>query len=386
MVICSKKTLQYIFILTFFFSSLLFLLSSCNNKKEQNQENIIRNSNIHYAKGFSIEYFEKYTMVNVKNPWDTTQFLQQYILIDKHKPQPESLPQGKIIKIPVESIGCFYSIDASVIEMLGEIDKVKAMTETQYVKLPSVKKGLEEGKIADIGESMALNIEKLMDVSPDIIIVSPFKNIGYGKLETTGIAIVENAGYMENSPLGRTEWIRFIAAFLQKDKEAEEIMKGIAERYISLQEKTKNITNKPTVLSEKRYGKIWDVPGGDSYMAHFYKDAGADYLWKDDHSTGSLALDFETVYEKAENADLWIIKSGQDFTYDDLKKEYEPYSYFKAWKDKKIIFCNTVEKNYYEEGAMNPDYILEDLINFFHPGLLPNHTNRYFEWLHEISH
>jgi len=357
---------------------LFLILSACVGRKE-NKEDAQSTAVIHYANGFAINYYENYTEVNVKNPWDTTKILQKYILIDKTKPQPENLPEGTLVKIPVENIACLYSIDASIIQSLGDENKVKAIAETQYVKIPYLVNGLKTGKIADIGQSTALNIERLMDISPDIIIVSPFQGMGYGNLEATGIAIVENAAYMENTPLGRAEWIRFIAAFLQKEKEAEKIMDDIAERYIRLANKAKTVDFRPTVFCEKKYGQTWWAPGGNSYMAHFLKDAGADYIWKDTPESGSLELNFEMVYDKAENADYWIVRSNYNITYQDLKKEFEPYSYFKAWKEKQIIFSNTMENDYYETSAMNPDLVLYDLIHIFHPKLgMPERDETFF--------
>lgn len=349
--------------------ALLLLLTNCAGNNSNKQKEANSTAAIQYAKGFSINYFDNYTEVSVKNPWDTTQILHKYILIDKTKPHPANLPEGTVVKIPVENIACFYSTDASIIQSLGDEHKVKAITETKYVKIPFLVNGLIEGKIADIGLSTALNIERLMDISPDIIIVSPFQGMGYGNLEATGIAIVENASYMENTPLGRAEWIRFIAAFLQKDEEAKKIMEDIAGRYTQLVEKAKKVYFRPTVFSERKYGQVWWVPGGNSYMAHFFKDAGANYIWKDTPETGSLELNFETIYDEAENADYWVIRDNKDITYPDLKKEFEPYSYFKAWKEKQIILSNTMKNDYYETGVMNPDLVLIDLIHIFHPEL-----------------
>jgi iron complex transport system substrate-binding protein len=364
-----------------YFSFFLFpfsFLFSCSGGK--NTEAHGTPAQIAYAKGFTIEYMNDYTLVKVINPWDTTSILHAYVLIDRGKTRPKNLPSGDVLQIPVERIACISSIDASMIEMLGDLEKVKAMAETDYVKMPVLRKGLDEGRIADIGEYAALNMEKLINVTPDIVIVSPYQNMGYGKLETTGITMVENAGYLENTPLGRAEWIRFTAAFLKKDREAEALMAGIAERYRSLASKAKTALHRPTVFSEKKYGRIWHVPGGKSYMAHFFEDAGADYLWKDNTHSGSLSLDFETVYDKAENADFWIIKSAGELTYSGLKTEDAAYSRFKAWKNRKIIYSNTARNNYSEEGAMNPDLVLGDLIRLFHPEIpLPQAPLRYFE-------
>ncbi len=359
--------------------ALFFIMfTDCGGLKE-NKTVADKTATIHYAKGFSIDYYDNYTEVIVKNPWDTATVLHNYILIDKTKSQPDNLPEGTVVKIPVENIACLSSIDASIIQSLGNESKVKAIAETKYVKIPFLIDSLKAGKIVDIGQATALDIERLMDISPDVIIVSPFQGNGYGNLEATGIAIVENAAYMENTPLGRAEWIRFIAAFLQKDEEAENIMNNITERYNGLVEKAKTVNSRPAVFCEKKYGQVWWVPGGNSYMAHFLKDAGADYIWKDTPETGSSEFSFETVYDKAENADYWIIRSDHDITYQELKKEFEPYTYFKAWKDKQIILSNTVKNDYYETGVMNPDLVLGDLIHIFHPELgIPERKGTFF--------
>ena len=362
----------------------LIFFVSCSYKKQQSSATNGIPVSIQYAKGFGIKYTEDYKLVTLYNPWDTTRILQQYVLTAKGRPRPKQLPPGQVIEVPVNNIACFYSIDAAMLDLLGDLHKVKALAETRYVKIPALRKGIENGTIADIGESTVLNIEALINVAPDIIIVSPFQNQRYGKLEATGIAIVENAGYMEQSPLGRAEWIRFIAAFVDKDKEAEQWMQHIAERYHALQIIAKEAGHRPTVLSELKYGSVWYVPGGNSYMAQLYHDAGSDYIWRDDPHTGSLSFSFETVYHEAEHADVWVIKGDHPMTYETLKKDFEPYSWFKAWKEQKIIYCNTAENNYYEEGVMNPDLILKDLIRCFHPELLPeDYNNLYFKPLNE---
>lgn len=361
----------------------VFLLLSCHTRKKEEGKKGIP-AQIAYASGFSIDHTPDYSLVTVYNPWDTSKVLHRYILVDKNLPLPDGLPEGDLVRVPVTSIACLSSADASMVEALGDIDKVKAMAETKYVKMPSLRKGLDEGRIADIGDHASLNIERLMEVSPDIIIVSPYQNMGYGKLETTGVNIVECAAYMENTPLGRAEWIRFIAAFLQKDKEAEAIMNRTAEAYLELKEKVSKVSFRPTVFSEKMYGSAWYVPGGQSYMAHFFRDAGADYLWKDDEHSGSLTLNFELVYDKAEAADYWLIRSDKDISYRQLREENDSYAWFKAWKERRIIFSNTLLNNYYEEGVMNPHWVLSDLVRIFHPEIEQAESRSvYFEAMKE---
>jgi iron complex transport system substrate-binding protein len=140
---------------------------------------------------------------------------------------------------------------------------------------------------------------------------------------------------------------------------------------------------KPTIFSGKKIGQVWYVPGGESYMAEFFEDAGANYIWKENQKTGSLPLDFETVFYKAQKADYWCIKENYQgrYTYKDLQSEYMHYSEFDAFKNHRVLFCNTHTKPYFEKGVLEPDVILADMIHILHPGLLPDHKNKYYKYL-----
>ena len=245
---------------------------------------------------------------------------------------------------------------------------------------PSIQEGLRAGKIADLGEATAPNIEKIIDIGAEIIIASPFQNAGYGPAEKLGIPIIEAADYMESLPLGRTEWIRFYGLLFGKEAMADSIFRETEGRYLELKELAKTVTNRPTVISEKKFGSSWYMPAGDSYVAHLYNDAGADYIFKDLPGAGSTPLAFETVLDKAIHADMWLIKYNQtnDMTYKDLRTEYTPYENFDAFKNRRIYTCNTGIVPYYEEFPIHPDYLLKDLVWVFHPELLPGYTPRYY--------
>ena len=185
---------------------------------------------------------------------------------------------------------------------------------------------------------------------------------------------------MESLPLGRTEWIRFYGLLFGKEAMADSIFRETEDRYLELKELAKTVTNRPTVISEKKFGSSWYMPAGDSYVAHLYNDAGADYIFKDLPGAGSTPLAFETVLDKAIHADMWLIKYNQanDMTYKDLRTEYTPYENFDAFKNRRIYTCNTGIVPYYEEFPIHPDYLLKDLVWVFHPELLPGYTPRYY--------
>ncbi|MFZ4456779.1 MAG: ABC transporter substrate-binding protein [Bacteroidales bacterium] len=361
---------------------LLLLTYGCNTSvKKGTEEKGFSTVSVRYARGFTIQRFDKFIKIVLRNPWDSTKQLDTYILINRNKPKPEHLPQGKIIKIPVEKVAICTAVHVGIWRQLGEFSKIKAVCEPNYMELPEIKNGVAKGKIIDLGLSTSIDLEKLISVSPDALIVSPFENTTYGRLEKTGTPVVQDASYMENSPLGRAEWIKFEAAFSGKDSLAEQIFTNIENRYNSLIKIASKARIKPSVFTEMKYGQVWYVPGGNSYMAEFLKDAGANYLWSNLPQSGSVPLSFESVYEKAEHADFWLIKYNNaklDLTYENLRNDYQPYSNFKAYQQKNIFAINSAKVRYYDEGPMQPDVILADLVRIFHPELLPNYSSKYY--------
>jgi iron complex transport system substrate-binding protein len=186
---------------------------------------------------------------------------------------------------------------------------------------------------------------------------------------------------MEESPLGRTEWIKFEAAFLGKDSIANVIFSKIESNYNSLCIKVQKTTQRPTVFCEKKTGDSWYIAGGKSYMGNFLKDAGAKYLWADLKNSGSVPLSFEKVFAKAIHADFWLFKYNNianNTTITSLANEYELYKNFDALKNNKVFAVNSAKSPFYEQGPMEPDIVLADLVHIFHPELLPDYKPRYY--------
>ena len=326
------------------FILLIFWTVSCTQSGKSVSGNEAHSSDsILYARGFTIQHFTDYTSVEVRDPWDSTRILQRYLLVDRGALMPGDLPKGTVVRTPVKNIVVYTSVHAAIIDQLEEADKVIGVCEPRYMDTPSIQEGLRAGKIADLGEATAPNIEKIIDIGAEIIIASPFQNAGYGPAEKLGIPIIEAADYMESLPLGRTEWIRFYGLLFGKEAMADSIFRETKGRYLELKELAKTVTNRPTVISEKKFGSSWYMPAGDSYVAHLYNDAGADYIFKDLPGAGSTPLAFETVLDKAIHANMWLIKYNQtnDMTYKDLRTEYTPYENFDAFKNRRIYTCNT---------------------------------------------
>lgn len=335
-----------------------------------------------YAQGYAFEERDNYKIVEVRNPWDTLKVLQRYILLPKGEEIPQEIPQGVIIHTPVERAVVYGSIHCGMIKELGNFDAIAGICDVHYNADADLKKRVTEGSVADLGSSFLPDVEKIVSLSPEIIIVSSYEDKGEDKVSNLGIPVVEMTDYMESSPLGRTEWLKFMAMLFDKDEVADSLFKITEVEYKRLAELGRRAENKPTLFCELKTGGVWYQPGGESYMAQLYRDAGIDYLWKDNKDKGSISLSFEDVFAKASKADLWLIKyaTERDKTLSSLTKEYAPYEYFKPYLNKSVWAVNALKVPFYEEMPLYPHYILRDLMIVAHPEMFSEiDTTRYYK-------
>ncbi len=193
----------------------------------------------------------------------------------------------------------------------------------------------------------------------------------------------------EADPLSRAEWIKFIALFYNREAQANEIFDAIVERYQSLIDLAADVTERPTVFLNAPWGDTWYMAGGQSYVAHLLRAAGADYLWSEDTSPDALYLDFETVYDQALDAEYWLHTSTWS-TLDEALAMDERFGDFAAFQSGQV-YNNNLRTNpsggndYWESGVINPDLMLADLIRIFHPELLPDHDLVYYQQLAPLT-
>lgn len=363
--------------------TVLLLLSSCVSKakKEQVDGN---DWAFEYAKGITVTEGDGYYHVNILDPWKNGHILHSYVLVPKDAEKPDNMPKGTLIRIPLTKSLVYSSVHAGLInELKGSYAAIGGVCDAQYYINAEIKQKIADGVIKDCGSSLSPTIETIIELEPDAILLSPFQNAGYGALEKIGIPIMECADYMENTPLGRAEWIRFFALLYGEEAKGDSIFQSVKKEYLSLKELTAGLKDNPKVITENVQNGVWYVPGGNSYMAHLLIDAGAEYPWKDDKSSGSLQLDFTQVYDKAFDADIWLIKSFVQETYESLGKSYALNKKIKAYKDKNIYMCNTRESAIYDEFPFHPERLLKDYISIFHPEILPDYNRVYFNRITE---
>ena len=378
-----KKILLSAYIVTW-----VLLLSACGGGSKtsslQAEGDTIR---MKYSSLLQIVKHADYTVVMIRNPWDTLKVLHTYLLADREKPLPEHLPEGTVVRTPLQKSVIYSSVHCSLWSELDELKGIGGVCGLEYIKLPQIQEGCRNGSIVNVGNSMNPDIERIIDLRPDAILLSPFENSGgYGRVGKLNIPIIECADYMETSALGRAEWMRLYGLLLGKEAQADSLFAGIEKEYLTLTQQVKSQNLKrPTVISEMKNSSAWYIPGGNSTMGHLYQDAGADYVFAYLSNSGSVPLAFETVFARGGNADIWLIKYNQpqDKTYRELERDYAPYARFKAFQDRKVYGCNTNHVPFYEESPFHPELLLKDLIKIFHPELLPDYDFKYFSNLAE---
>lgn len=341
---------------------------------------------IKYAENLCVVSFDGYKVATLRNPWDTLKILHTYILADRDASLPDDLPEGTVVKVPLRNAVVYSSVHCSLIARLGALESIGGVCDLKYIKLPEIQNRVRTGCVVDAGSGLSPDIEKVIDLGPDGILLSPFENSGgYGRIEKLGIPIIECADYMETSSLGRAEWMKFYGLLFGRYEEALSDFSAVEKEYLALKEEARRLDGRPRVFSELKNGAAWYVPGGNSTMGRIYADAGADYVFAYMDNSGSVPMSFETVLDKAQDADIWLVKynSPRDKTYGELAGEYAPYTRFRAFGERHIYGCNTGQVPYYEEIPFHPEWLLRDLIKIFHPEAQEEYELKYFRKLAE---
>lgn len=367
----------------------LGLLTACGSKKTTNGETESpRMEALKYAKGFSVKYLEDgVRLVNVEDPQkdeDKMPVSYQFALVPKGS--DAKVPEGYTkVEVPVERTIVMTMLQLSNFTALDAHEVVKGITGTKNLFNKDIKKRVKDGSIVKIGMEGNFDPELILAANPEVIFISPFKRGGYDAIKETGITLIPHLGYKELDPLGQAEWVKFVGLFIGKEKEANELFAGIEQRYNDLKVKGQRSKSKglPTVFSGEMHGGNWYAVGGRNFLAQLFRDAGADYVIKNE-DTGGSNIEFEQIYAMAANADYWrILNSYPDtFSYEALKASEPRNELFKAFREKHVIYCNMKQTAYYESTPVEPDVVLKDLLAIFHPELVEkDYKPKYYQLL-----
>ena len=358
--------------------ALLLLLTSCY-KGGRGASSVLdsRDSVITAARLLSMQRTPDYTLVSVGNPWKGG-VLHRYVLVPAEAELPADLPEGTVVRTPVKNALVYSSVHTSLLRELGAIDAVRGVVDKQYFIDEDIAAGLAAGTIADCGNSMNPTVEKVIDMQPDAILLSPYQDASYGQITSLDIPIIECADYLEYDPLGRAEWVKFYGELVGKRAEADSLYEAVVAAYNGMKQKAAGASDRPTVVTEMVISGVWNVPGGQSYMARIINDAGGRYLWSDDKNTGSLALDFNQVLAVAQDADFWFIKWTNINSLRDLQGAYELNSEVSAFKNKRVYVCDTDKTRFFDRIPFHPEVLLREFAAIMHPDLFPDFTNQMY--------
>ena len=363
----------------FFLISIFFI--SCHFKKRvENSKLSLENK---YAKGFIISG-NKEKKVDVFNPWQKAENIKiSYVLkrnnCDKKKNE---------ICIPVKRVICLSTTHIALIDAFNQAQSIVGISGKEYVFNKYIRQEIKEGKIKDVGYIGNLNYEAILKLNPDVIFVygvSADVLQSVNKLQHLGINVVITGEYLENDPLGKLEWIKFMASFYGLDQVSTKKFDSIVNNYNNLLALTKDIKYKPKVISGSPWRGAWYISGGKSYMAKLISDAGGNYIWNGLDTHESIPLSFENIYVNSLNSEFWINlgysnKKSDVIGIDERFANFEAYKNGNMFNNNKII--NTTGGNdYYESGITHPDIILTDLIQIFHPDMFPGRELFYYKKL-----
>lgn len=342
---------------------------------------------VKYAKGLEIYRFGDYSVVKVTNPWPDAKDTFTYVMHKKGVALPDSLKQYTALQIPLKSVVATSTTYIPSLEMLGVEGTLTGFATTDLVSSEKTRKLIDAGKVKDVGINESLNTEVIIDLAPDAVVGFSINsnNKTLNNLQQSGIKVLYNGDWTEQSPLGKAEWIKFFGALYGLEEKADKLFAQIEKDYTEAKKLAEKATTNPTILCGAMYQDQWYMPQGSSWAALFLKDAHSQYLWADANGTGSLSLSFETVLDKAENAEYWIGPS-QFTSLKEMTDSNPHYAQFRAFKDKKVYSFSTKKGAkggliYYELASNRPDLVLKDIIAILHPELLPNHQLYFFEKL-----
>ena len=373
---------------------LAVLLSSCGGRQTASADGG-DTVPFRYAQLLQLVRYDGYTVATIRHPWRQDAVLHRYVLVPAAAPVPEGFPEGTVIRTPLRRSVVFTTVHCSLLSMLHREASVAGVADLKYIKAPYVQEGVSAGRIVDCGDGMSPVIEKIIDLHPDALLLSPFENSGgYGQLEEIDIPIVECAEYMEPSPLGRAEWVRFYGLLYGCEHEADSLFALVDSSYHALrhtvmsesrnpvvsESRHPNTAPKTSVLVDKVTGSVWYVPGGRSTIGQMLSDAGARYPWASDDRSGSIALPFETVLERAGDCDVWLLRySGQQpLTRQQLLSEHRGYNQFRSFREGRVYGCNVEQSMFYEDSPFRPDLLLSDFIKILHPDIPDLPALRYY--------
>jgi iron complex transport system substrate-binding protein len=354
----------------------LIVFIACNSTPKPEGQQL--SSELKYAKGFSMKTEGSKTFVEVYNPWSNYSVLARYELVQ----QGDTSTGENTIEVPIKSLSSLSSTYLGMLALLNARDQIISSSSANWIYDSVLYARFKEGAIHNLGNDLTISPEAVIAHKPDVVLKYIYQSPDPVDpiIAKSGVSIVYIIEFMEEHPLGRAEWIKFLGALTGKQREADSAFKVIESNYLKYKQLATQSHHKPEVLDGTIYKGTWYAAGGNSFMAKLLKDANAHYFWFTNNSTGSLPLSFESVIQRQGQADFWINANANSL--EELLAIESRVEVFKAFKEKKVYHYNKRENengglDYYESGVARPDLLLRDLLIILHPDLIQEETVYY---------
>ena len=360
-------------------------MASCtgNVAKTHNQQSS-DSLELKYAQGFSIQYFSDYKEVVVYSPWvKGTVYAKYYLVKDKSVKTPTD---GTKVQVPLNTLAATSVTHFEFLSLIGALSTVNAVCSPGIIYNAEINKRLSEGKITDLGDAFNINVEKTLQLKPGAVMMSGYnQNDPYAqRVAQAGVPVIFNNEWMETSLLARAEWIKFVAAFYDKEHQADSIFSVIDTRYNDIKAKAAGVKHKPRIMVGSNFRGTWYMPSGRNFMGKLFADAGSEYYYANDTTAGSLPLNVETVLKNFSETDIWL--SCNFKTINELLKSDSKHGLFRPVKMQQVYSFNkrllpSTANDFWESAVARPDLLLSDVIAILHPDLLPGYELVYAEKL-----
>ena len=359
------------------------ILCACNQSQKSQSQLPIPNDtlNVKYSDGFRLYYYDDYKLIEIYNPWVKNEIQQRlYLVSDEYVKTPSD---GQKIVVPVQNIAISSSTHVEFLNLLGELSTVKGVCTPHLIYNDDIRSRYANGNIVSLGDAHNVNLEQLLHLKPDVYFVASYnqQDEQAKRLQQSGVNLAFNNEWTEQSLLARAEWIKFVAAFYNKEQLADSLFSQIEGDYLEVSAIAQSVSHRPTVMAGGNFKGTWYMPSGTSYMGRLFADAGADYFYKNEASTSaSLALNFETVLNNFHNAEVWL--NAPTATLNTLIQMDERHNLFRSAREGRVyaFYRRTLTdgaNDFWESAVARPDLVLKDLIWALHPDLLPEYQPIY---------
>lgn len=340
-----------------------------------------------YAKNFTVTYHDSYQVLEVKQSFQGGP-AEKYVLFRCGTPAPEAtgdLAGAQQIEVPIDSIFSGSTTHLPLLDALDEMPSLTGVSNASYVTNEAARQRIEDGKAVEYAANQSIDTELVISSKPDLLMTGGTDDPAYQVLKGNGIKVVANAEWLEETPLGRAEWVKYLAAFTGDEDKAAKVFDQIETDYQAVAATAEKSGTPVSVLPGQMFNGVWYMPAGDSYVAAMIDDANATYAWADTPGTGSVQLSLEEVLSKGRDAEVWLMSSDVQ-TLADVTADDPRYAEFTAFT-KKAVWSNNARigpgggNDYWETGVTRPDLVLADLVKVLHPDVQLDHQLVFYRQL-----